>query len=326
MPFGFVEFDKAVGFTKLAEFLTTPENTEAYTDQDASEQVKKTRLAAKAKYAEYRGDKGSLTQGEGQFAYYFNPIDGVFKDYLPEGETYETTDEGEGEGEVSHKKPVQPAFVWHIIYASGVLMAVMIMGWLSKRSMTQKKIEKDIVVGKGDSAVPVPMKNLPAAAQQQKNMDYEKYKMLAGMVGSMDSKPAKIEFHIQAAGAPGAQQQSLQNMMALGLNPPGKSASAYGAASKPPQSKPSQSKPPHNPAPTLRRSQSAPAPATAPAPAQAQALAATAQAPGPRIANRKAAAQKQKTKGSGGRGRRRLGQGKVGRGQGQPKLARSSKK
>lgn len=125
---------------------------------------------------------------------------------------------GEGGG---GKPKVKAAFVWHIMYAVFALMAVMIVGYLSKLNMAKKDASAADNIPTG-AANQVPKPIAPAqgpGAPGGRDLDEERYKLLAGMIGSMESKPAPITFQIHAAGATGQQQEALKTLAQLNIKP-----------------------------------------------------------------------------------------------------------
>ena len=124
-------------------------------------------------------------------------------------------------GDEPAKKKVKAAFVWHIMYAVFALTAVMLVGYLSKRNMakTDSSAEEDFPMGAANNQVPRPIAPAQGQGAPGRNLDEEKYKLLADMIGSMESKPAPITFQINAAGAQGRQHEALKTLAELNIQP-----------------------------------------------------------------------------------------------------------
>lgn len=149
---------------------------------------------------------------------------------------------GEGGGD---KPKVKAAFVWHIMYAVFALMAVMLVGYLSKMNMAKKDsdAEDDIPMGAVKNKVPKPIAPAQGPGPKGRDMDEERYRLLARMIGSMESKPAPITFQINAAGATGQQQEALKTLAELNIKPkptarPQRNNTAPIPGRKPPTTKP----------------------------------------------------------------------------------------
>lgn len=141
-----------------------------------------------------------------------------------------------GEGK---KAKVKAGFVWHIMYALFALMAVMLVGYLSKLNMAKKDTSAadDIPMGAANNQVPKPIAPAEGPGAPGRNLDEERYRLLTRMIGSMESKPAPITFQIHAAGASGQQQEALKTLAEFNIKPK-------------PTAKPTLSKAQTKPAPT----------------------------------------------------------------------------
>ena len=115
---------------------------------------------------------------------------------------------------------VKAGFVWHIMYAAFALLAVLLLGYLSKRNVAKgAHASKKVPMGAATNNVPKPMKPTGLAQAQRRDLDEEKYQLLAKMIGSMESKPAPVTFHINASGASGQQQEALKTLAEFNLKP-----------------------------------------------------------------------------------------------------------
>lgn len=125
---------------------------------------------------------------------------------------------GEGGGE---KPKVKAAFVWHIMFAAFALITVMLVGYLSKQNMAKRDASAadDIPMGAANNLVPKPTAPATGPGAQGRDLDEEKFRLLAKMIGSMESKPAPITFQIDASGQSGEQAQALNALASYNIQP-----------------------------------------------------------------------------------------------------------